>query len=496
MRFPKIILLIPIFFCQTALAQISISEIMYDVSGSDSGREWVEITNGGIDSVTVATSTWKFFEDGTNHNLSLFQGSVVIPAGGFAVIADNPAKFLADWPQFGGTIFDSVFSLGNTGEAVAIKSDTSTVVDEVAYVSSAGGAGDGNSLQKVSGAWTALAPTPGAVNQNGQNQDSEGREGNFPVATTTTDTTSDEDNSSSVSISSSDSGKTNWPVEPQIISRIVGPYVAIAGADVVFKGEAVGLDKKPIKNIRYLWNFGDGSTKEGESVMHAYNFPADYVVILEVSSGYLEGSSRVRIKIISADIVISEVVAGFGGKIELVNNTPQELDLSWWRIRSGNHFFTLPKNTKMLSAGRLPLSAAVMGFPVSDMDVALLYPNGSLAYQFIKSVSKPIDIVPAISNDTSKSAEMPAVSSSKVSSAPVLREISENFNQAATVALAVPVEAETEVSGEDVSQYAAKPSSTLWFYGAGGIILLGLALVLFPRQTAVKNPADEYEIIE
>ena len=160
--------LVILFWSRGVCAQIVITEIMYDLSGTDTGREWVEITNSGSGSVTVATSTWKFFEADTNHNLSLFQGSVVIPAGGFAVIVDNPAKFLLDWPNFSGTIFDSVFSLGNTGEAVAIKSDASTNVDQVTYASTMGAAGDGNSLQKFGGAWTALAPTAGDANQNGQ----------------------------------------------------------------------------------------------------------------------------------------------------------------------------------------------------------------------------------------------------------------------------------------------------------------------------------------
>lgn len=497
MRFSKTILFILLFWNQTAAAQISISEIMYDVSGSDTGREWIEITNSGSVSVTVATSTWKFFEADTNHSLSLFQGSVVVPAGGFAVIADNPAKFLTDWPQFSGTIFDSAFSLGNTGELVAIKSDTGTVVDEFAYASSMGGAGDGNSLQKVNGAWTALTPTPGAVNRNGQSGFLEGQGTNSPVATTTPDATSFEENVSSPF----DSGKTSWPVEPQIVSRIVGPVLGIAGADVVFRGEAVGLDKKPIKNARYLWNFGDGATKEGESVMHAYNFPAEYVVILEVASGHYEGASRVRIKIIPADIVVGSVAAGFDGKIELLNNSAQELDLSWWRIKSGNQFFTLPKNTKILPSGRLPLSAAVMGFAVDDSDVSLLYPNGVGAYKFEKVVEIPPANIPKDETFARVSETLAAPALPEISVPPDPRPVSKSLEspkalaQTASVALAVAQETDTD----DPTNTSAGESSPLWLYGLGGVIMLGLGFALYPKTSAppaVKNPADEYEIIE
>ncbi|KKU68877.1 MAG: S-layer-like protein array protein [Parcubacteria group bacterium GW2011_GWA2_47_16] len=492
-RISSIVLAIIFFFgCQDVSAQVSITEIMYDLSGTDTGREWVEITNSGSGNVTIATSTWKFFEADTNHSISLFQGSVVIPAGGFAVIVDNPAKFLADWPNFSGTIFDSVFSLANSGEAIAVKSDASTIVDQVTYASTMGAAGDGNSLQKSSGAWTALAPTVGAANQNGQGGSSGGQTTNPPVATTAPDNTSGEEDSTPTS----EGVKTSWPVEPQIISRIMGPSVAIAGADIVFRGEAVGLDKKPIKNTRFLWNFGDGATKEGESVMHAYNFPAEYVVILEASSGHFEGSSRVRVKIIPADIIVGEVVSGFDGKIELVNKAKQELDLSWWRVRSGDRFFTLPKNTKILPAGRLPLSAAVMGFPVVNDDVALLYPNGSLAHQFIKSVSEQAEVVPVASTNTPAS-ELPAAAVVPEISAELPVEVTPKVSgQAAGVALAVSAHAETEIQNAVVSDNNVRPSSSLWLYGTGGVILLGLAFALFPKPTVKKSPADEFTVVE
>ncbi|MDO8482931.1 MAG: lamin tail domain-containing protein [bacterium] len=505
MSFPKAIILTLLFIFQTASAQVSISEIMYDLSGTDTGREWLEITNSGSGSVTVATSTWKFFEADTNHSLSLFQGSVVIPSGGFAVIVDNPQKFLLDWPQFSGTIFDSVFSLGNTGEVVALKSATSTVVDEVAYASSMGAVGDGNSLQKVGSVWMTLSPTPGSANQSGQGADSGGGSGNSP-ATTTPDTTSSDEDYSSEEVSASGGGKTSWPVEPQIVSRIVGPSVAIAGADVVFRGEAVGLDKKPIKNIRYLWNFGDGATKEGESVMHAYNFPAEYVVILEASSGNFLGSSRVRVKIVPADIIVGEVVSGLDGKIELVNKAKQELDLSWWRVRSGNQFFTLPKNTKILPAGHLPLSSSVIGFPVVDTDVALLYPNGSLAYKYEKvgSADVPISIAISVPEVEPTVSEMPKVSvlpedvpesdNKPVSAIPISSAM---LAQTASVASAAILD-KSDATDSNVVSASIRPS--LWLYGVGGVIILGLGFALFPRPvekfTEPKSVADEYSIVE
>jgi len=61
-------------------SQVVITEVMYDLEGSDSGREWVEIVN--LSSQTLDISLWKFFENGTNHGLALFQGEINLESSG------------------------------------------------------------------------------------------------------------------------------------------------------------------------------------------------------------------------------------------------------------------------------------------------------------------------------------------------------------------------------------------------------------------------------
>ena len=142
---------------------VIINEIMYDLEGSDDGREWIEIFNAGQSSVDL--TNWKFYENETNHKLELKQGSILLPPNGYAIIADDPDKFLSDWPSYSGILFDSTFSLSNTGENIAIKNDT-LLIDQVAYDSSLGANGDGKSLQRISSDWIAALPTPGAENQS------------------------------------------------------------------------------------------------------------------------------------------------------------------------------------------------------------------------------------------------------------------------------------------------------------------------------------------
>ncbi len=147
-----------------AFAQVSISEIMYDLSsGSDSGREWVEVYNGG--SSPVKLSDWKFFENGTNHKIVPVSGGDTLSPGVYAVIADNATNFRTDWPHFSGQLFDSAFSLGNGGEVVVLRNASSTDMDSASYQNSAGAAGDGNSLNRAGGNTTFISrsPSPGAA---------------------------------------------------------------------------------------------------------------------------------------------------------------------------------------------------------------------------------------------------------------------------------------------------------------------------------------------
>lgn len=132
---------------------------MYDLPGGDTGREWVEVTNTG--SATVNLTTYRLFEADTNHKISIALGGAVLASGASAVIADNAAKFKTDWPTYTGVLFESAFSLSNTGETFSLKNGTSTTEDSVSYTSSWGGAGDSGSLHREGNSFVSALPTPG-----------------------------------------------------------------------------------------------------------------------------------------------------------------------------------------------------------------------------------------------------------------------------------------------------------------------------------------------
>ncbi len=142
---------------------IIISEIMYNLDGADDKREWIEINNIGTESFD--TTNLKFYENATNHSVNPVNNSqAVLPAGGYAVIVQDSIRFLIDYPVFGGALFDSSFSLNNTGETISIKNGDA-VLNEVNYLSQWGAGGNGKSLQLIGGVWKESSPTLGEINK-------------------------------------------------------------------------------------------------------------------------------------------------------------------------------------------------------------------------------------------------------------------------------------------------------------------------------------------
>ena len=520
MRVPKlifgIIVTVNFFLCQHVLAQIVINEIMYNPVGNDTGREWVELYNGGSDTVTMLPGTkgWKF-SDGSNHVLvdpasGVGRGSLAISPGGYVVLLNNDSvtDFLAEYPGGSYSIIKSAFSLKNSGDNLILNlfDDSGKSLDTADYKLDAEAKRafeDGNSLQKVGGVWKALKPTPGILNVGEAESAANSPDQNGNVASDTTAASSTD--------SVSQNNYSTWPVEPRVFSRIIGPTTAIVGADIILKGEAIGVEKQPLQNVRFVWNFGDAVTKEGESVMHGYNFPGDYVVILEASSGRFVGANRLKIKVIPADLVISEVALGVDGKIELLNNSNSELDLSWWRVKNGGQFFTIPKNTIILAHGRLPLASSVLGFAVVDSDVALLYPNGSVARAFEKNIAVKTSSIAAAASESKKTVNKPVAvaspSKAKTLAVTTVKEIPKPpdespkiVEQTASVAFAVGTSSEKSVvNSVGTFEKPGKKGLSLWLYGVCGVIILGLGFALFPKSAKSfppKNSADEYKIIE
>jgi len=283
---------------------VNINEIMYDASGSDDGMEWIEVKN--MSTTTLDISGWKFFEDNTNHRLQWYKGPKTIPQNGYAIIANNAEKFFNEHSYVSQPIFDATFSLSNSGETIALKSDD-LEIDSVHYDTLRGAQGDGNSLQRrADDTWYAAAPTPGFENRTEiQNQ-------------------------------SPNALFSFTPVSPGV------------GESVVF--DAASSTDPDGTVVLYEWKFGDETVSSSTSATttHSYILPGTYTTELTVTDNSGGKASTTRsFSVVQGEervspvdhIIISEILfdasGGDEGKefIELYNPSTSTIDIKGWAIK-------------------------------------------------------------------------------------------------------------------------------------------------------------------
>jgi hypothetical protein len=197
-----------------------------------------------------------------------------------------------------------------------------------------------------------------------------------------------------------------WPVEPQIYADAGADKTAVAGADIIFTGKALGLDKKPLDGARFLWSFGDGASAEGKSAKHFYKYPGEYIVFLNVSNGEYSAGDSVLVKIIPNQLKIIEATSEF---IKLKNDSSTTLDISGWFLKSGDilpaGWFKFPQTTLIKNGATLIIDSAISGINAKDGKAELLYPNGSLAVSYANQTSQTTTVVDSVLKSEPKTIE-------------------------------------------------------------------------------------------
>jgi len=370
-----LILFVLIFIANTSFANFEITEIAYDISGSDSGREWIEVKNIGGDKDDL--SVYKLFEAETNHGIVFVSGSTVVDAGGFAVIADNPDKFRADNPFFAGNLFNSSFSLSNEGETLVIKNSDLSISDSVTYFSKQGASGDGNSLQKINSIWVVSAPTPG-----------------FEVSSINT-VASQDDNKEILT------DNTKGQMVKKITTTISGSNFIFSKTEANLSINVIGLSGENITSGRFIWNFGDGTTlqnKTNQKVSHIYKYAGDYVVALDYYANDYnnipDSSVRFNISVIDSSVVINRVESEGDNFTELYNKGSKEANIGRWVLVADDKRFTIPENTIISAGKKIIFSGDTTQFTGEDLtNLQLLFPTGFLAFSFLGNIENKIQKV-------------------------------------------------------------------------------------------------------
>ncbi len=113
----------------SAAASIMVVDVMYDVPGTDTKREWVEFYT---DTTIPDIRTWRFLEGGVRHKITGESGAV--PTNTRFILAADPVFFYADNPEYTGLVFDTAMSLSNSGESLSLIDEKGVSVVTHTYV--------------------------------------------------------------------------------------------------------------------------------------------------------------------------------------------------------------------------------------------------------------------------------------------------------------------------------------------------------------------------
>src|SRR3989344_122888 len=188
------------------------------------------------------------------------------------------------------------------------------------------------------------------------------------------------------------------PPVPQIFVDAGGDRTVIVGADAEFDARAYDRTRNVLDttHVRFLWNFGDGTTSEGPAVLHHFEYPGRYAVVVDIAEDKSAGSDTV---IVTAEPAKLAWKALPDGGVELNSLAGRDLDLSGWIVRAGPgvfaSLFRLPPHSVILSDSSVRIARATLGF-TATAEAQLQYPNGVAVAPAGEAMPTPIAAPPPV----------------------------------------------------------------------------------------------------
>ena len=353
-----------------AHASVIFTEIMYAPDGADATHEWVEVCNTGADTVDIGA--WKFFEADTNHGLTLVRGASTLATHECAVIADNANVFGGDYPSYTDALFDSAFSLHNSGETLVLKDSGGVIVDTLTYTSSSGADNDGQTLHRSNGVLTAAAPTPGVYAQD-----------DTSVSDTTDTTTTSPGGTTTHTALYSYESVTIQPPE-DVFLRVPKRIETTVGAHTRFEAESYDATGARVREGIVNWSFGDGGSAVGWDVSHQFYYEGTYTTVVRIERNGLTDEQVIDVVVAPLDVTL--VFDTEGAWVALHNKSTLPLALDGWRLVSGGQYFVFPQETYIAPDTTVRFAKEITGltFLRGTQRVSLMYPDGAFAHEGVR----------------------------------------------------------------------------------------------------------------
>lgn len=110
--------------------QLTVSELNYNSDSAMDAGDWVELHNFGTQALNL--SGWKISDAAENHMFQ-FPTGTVIPGGGYLVIMEDSAKFIAQFPSVSNRIGELGFNYSNAGEELRLFDHTGALYLSFTY---------------------------------------------------------------------------------------------------------------------------------------------------------------------------------------------------------------------------------------------------------------------------------------------------------------------------------------------------------------------------
>lgn len=279
------------------------------------------------------------------------------------------------------------------------------------------------------------------------------------------------------------SGDYIMPPPPKVFADGGSDRTVVVGADTEFRARAYDEKKNIIDFSRFHWNFGDGTTADTSTVVHHFEYPGRYVVVLDMPEEKDAAVDQIIVTVERVELALSLME---DGGVAIENRAGRTFDLSRWIIRSMGRTFTVPAHTFILTGSSLRFSPKTLGFS-SGADVELAYPNGALALGIVPT--------PVVSVASSTATSIPT----KYSSQTAVFEKADDYAAAREVESSSVEQSDIATTTEEITSAQAagvgaafSGSSGKWWLGVVGIAGLAAGSLVIARRYGKK----EWDIIE